>query len=1193
MTRRRRLTHLLLSTAVAVISLILLWPPPVKAASARESAAAERVPPALRNRALQGPIRVIVELDQSGAPQGPEGAMASSAIAARRARIAAAQGQVLGRLRGLSHRVLHQYRTVPYLALEVDSQALTELEATATVRRVFEDRLLKPVLAESVPQIGADIAWDEGYDGAGTVVAIIDSGVDKTHPFLADKVVAEGCFSSRETGSVGDCPNGHTTQIGNGVGVPCDFAPFTCSHGTHVAGIAAGNGIAMGAGFSGVAKGAALIAVQVFHSSTSDCLPFFEEFPCARAFSSDIGAGLEFVYELRNQHVIAAANMSLGGGTYTSTCDGEDPQITAVIANLRSVGIPTVTASGNDGEPEALSFPACVSGAVSVGSVTKTDEVSYFSNVSPLLSLLAPGSSIMSSVPGGGFDIYDGTSMAAPHVAGAWAILKQKTPNATVDEILTQFQQTGVPIADERYGTGLTKPRIDVGSALGIEYPVPMLDSITPSTATAWSPDLTLTLHGRDFARASRMQVNGVIRPTTYVNETTLTATVPASDLFTTASGLSITVVSPPPAGGTSTARTLSLVQPSLSVSPRTVPAGGSVTVTLTNGPGGDRAWLGFTAVGTPDGANQYPQWTYIGAGVTTRTWTVTAPSAPGQYEFRLFPNEGYTRAATSPAVTVPAPLPPTLAVSATTVSPGGQVTVTLTNGPGGANDWIGFTSVGAPDGANQYPQWTYVGAGVTTRTWTVTAPSTPGQYQFRFFPNGGYVRTATSPAVTVLAPSPLTLTVSATTVSPGGQVTVTLTNGPGGANDWIGFTSVSAPDGANQYPQWTYVGAGVTTRTWTVTAPSTPGQYEFRFFPNGGYVRAATSPAVTVSAPPPPPGSTPTLAVSATTVSPGGQVTVTLTNGPGGANDWIGFTSVSAPDGANQYPQWTYVGAGVTTRTWTVTAPSTPGQYEFRFFPNGGYVRTATSPAVAVSAPPPPGSTPTLTVGATTVSPGGQVTVALTNGPGGANDWLGFTTVGSPDGSGQCLPVGLRRRGRDDADVDGDGADDTGAVRIPALHERRLRSPGHQSAGYRARAASAVRVAHPHGERDDGLARGSGDGDADEWTGWRQGLAGHRGGRDARRTFEVSPVGLRRRGRDNADVDGHGAVHPGAVRVPLFPERYLHAPGDESCRHSAESGADRERDHGAAGGPGHDDAHERPGRGAGLARSRPGGRAG
>ena len=72
---------------------------------------------------------------------------------------------------------------------------------------------------------------------------------------------------------------------------------------------------------------------------------------------------------------------------------------------------------------------------------------------------------------------------------------------------------------------------------------------------------------------------------------------------------------------------------------------------------------------------------------------------------------------------------------------PGGQVTVTLTNGPGGAKDWLGFTAVGSPDGSGKYLQWVYVGAGVTTRTWTVTAPTTPGQYEFRFFPNDGYTR--------------------------------------------------------------------------------------------------------------------------------------------------------------------------------------------------------------------------------------------------------------------------------------------------------------------------------------------------------------------------------------------------------------------------------------------------------------------
>ena len=937
-------------------------------------------------------MRVIVELDlPTGTPSVPEGTIAgASARAARRAGIAAAQGNTLGRLSGLSHRVLHRYRTVPYLALEVDSQALTELEANANVRRVFEDRLLAPSLFESVPLVGADLAWDQGYDGTGTVVAVIDSGVDKSHPFLAGKVVAEACFSTRGAGTDGDCPNGLNTQIGTGAGVPCDFAPFTCGHGTHVAGIAAG----FGDGFAGVAKGAGLISVQVFHSSFSDCLPFFEEFPCARAFSSDIGAALEFVYEIRNQHTIAAVNISLGGGSFTSACDGEEPLFTAQVDNLRSVGIATVAASGNEGEPSAISFPACISSAVAVGSTTKTDEVSSFSNMSSQVSLLAPGSSILSSVPGG-YDIFDGTSMAAPHVAGAWAILKQATPGATVDQLLTQLQQSGVPITDTRYGTGITKPRISLAGALGIEYPVPVLDSVEPSTVTAWGPQLTLTAHGSDFARGSRVQVNGVNRPTTYVSDTTLTASIPASDLATTSSGLSITVFSPAPGGGTSAARTLALIQPSLAVSPTTVQAGSPVTVTLTNGPGDAEDWLGFVAVGTPDGPGKYIQWVYVGAGVTTRTWTVTAPATPGAYEFRFFPNNTYTRAATSAPITVTPPPAPVLAVSATTVQPGTPVTVTLTNGLGGAGDWLGFAAVGTPDGPGKYIQWVYVGAGITTRTWTVTAPTAPGAYEFRFFPNNTYTRLATSPTVTVPTPPPPpptatpVLTVSATTVAPGGQVTVTLTGGPGGATDWLGFVGVGTPDGPGRYIQWIYVGAGVTTRTWTVTVPTAPGAYEFRFFPNNTYTRLATSPTVTVPAPPPPSGSA-ELTVSASTVPPGGQVTATLTNGLGGATDWLAFVAVGTPDGPGKYLQWVYVGAGVTTRTWTVTVPTTPGQYEFRLFPNGTYTRLATSPAVTVPAP-------ALTVDATTATPGAQRTVTLTNSPGGSQDWLALATVGAP----------------------------------------------------------------------------------------------------------------------------------------------------------------------------------------------------
>jgi hypothetical protein len=217
--------------------------------------------------------------------------------------------------------------------------------------------------------------------------------------------------------------------------------------------------------------------------------------------------------------------------------------------------------------------------------------------------------------------------------------------------------------------------------------------------------------------------------------------------------------------------------------------------------------------------------------------------------------------------------------------------------------------------------------------------PANGGVYEFRLFKNG-YVRVATSPTVTVSATSPPALTVSATSVTAGSPVTVTLTNGLGGASDWLALAATGSGDAS--YLQWTYVGSGVTTRTWTVTMPATAGTYEFRLFRNG-YIRAATSPPVTVTTGPPA-----TLSVSATNVAPGAQVTATLTNGFGGQTDWIALAVVGSAN--TSYLQWTYVGTGVTTRTWTVNMPSTPGTYEFRLFRNNGYTRAATSPPVTVA---------------------------------------------------------------------------------------------------------------------------------------------------------------------------------------------------------------------------------------------------
>ena len=94
----------------------------------------------------------------------------------------------------------------------------------------------------------------------------------------------------------------------------------------------------------------------------------------------------------------------------------------------------------------------------------------------------------------------------------------------------------------------------------------------------------------------------------------------------------------------------------------------------------------------------------------------------------------------------------PALAVNTTSLQGGSALTVTLTNGLGGTGDWLAFAPVGAAN--NSYLQYIYVGNGVTTRTWTVTAPATPGPYEFRLFDNYGYTRLATSPTVTVASGS-------------------------------------------------------------------------------------------------------------------------------------------------------------------------------------------------------------------------------------------------------------------------------------------------------------------------------------------------------------------------------------------------------------------------------------------------------
>jgi subtilisin family serine protease len=987
------------------------------------------VPKALLDRAARdGRVRVIVRLNLPSGPHVPEGRLSGLATAAQRSEIRAAAGRVISSLRLGARDVVHRFDTVPFVALDLDAAGLAAIErSSGDVIQVMDDPILRLTLADSVPLIQGDQVWAAGYRGAGTTIAVVDSGVDASHPFLANKVVEEACYSSTVANlSQSVCPNGLQSQIGPGAGQPC--ALDDCFHGTHVAGIAAGNGASAHVAFSGVAPDAQLMAVQVF-SEITNATSCGGTAPCLGAFTSNIIAGLERVYARAPVLNVVSVNMSLGGSSFAAPCDSEPYK--PIIDNLRSIGIATVVASGNSSSTSGISTPACISTAVSVGSTDKSNHVSWFSNVATFLSLFAPGESITSSVPGGGFEAFSGTSMAAPHVAGVWSLLKQAVPGASVGTILNALRQTGLPITDTRFLGTATIPRVSAFEALSelapIENPQPIVTSMSPAKGRAGMPPLTLTLTGSGFDGFSVVRWNGSDRVTTVVNTTTIQAAIPAADLAAVGTA-QVTVFTPAPGGGTSSPMTFTIdVAATLTVNASTVGPGATVTVTLANGYGGAQDWIALAAVGASNTSNL--GWTYVAS--TNGTWSVAMPGTGGTYEFRLFLDNGYSRVATSapvivdPALTPPPVLtslspsrtfvgggsftliltgssfvpssivlwngasrpttfvsttqiraaigaadvlsvgtaqvavrtpspgggtsgsltvtidvPPSLSPSATSVAGGTTVTVTLAGGTGGATAWLALAPVGAP--GTSYLQWTYVGAGVTNRTWTVVAPSTVGQYEFRLFLDNGYTRAATSPPITVTTPVAPTLSVDAANVIGGTTITATLANSPGGAADWIALAAVGASN--TSYLNWIYVGAGVTTRTWSVAMPTAGGAYEFRLFLNGGYVRAATSPPVTVTT------ATPALTVSTTNTVAGGSVTVTLTGGAGGSADWLALAAASSAN--TVYLQWTYVGAGVSTRTWTVAMPATPGAYEFRLFLNNGFSRAATSPTVTTISP-------------------------------------------------------------------------------------------------------------------------------------------------------------------------------------------------------------------------------------------------
>lgn len=427
--------------------------------------------------AKYGSVSLIIGLDMPG--YDPALFDQVHAAGVQEASIANAQQSLLNRLAMYGVTNIQTYEYMPFVALTVTSpEALTALYADPAVTSVEEDAVVAPLLDESLPLIQADQAHSLFYTGAGKTIAILDTGVDKNHPALAGKVVSEACYSTTDSshGLVSFCPGGVNSSIAPDSGLNCAKGISGCDHGTHVAHIAAA-----------VAPGANIIAMQVFRRHTDGsgrtyCADGGDTSPCTRGNVSDYVAALNRVYALRNTYDIAAVNMSIGGGKYTTTCDSNEPSTKTAVDLLRSVGIATVVATGNNGYVNAIASPACLSNVISVGSVNgatfiaPADLMTNHTNISSFTTLLAPGVAIKAAIPvsfaadpSDPYERKSGTSMAAPHVAGAVAVLKQVQPGNTsgnVTSIASILAASGPPIADWRGGGTITKRRLDLYAAI-------------------------------------------------------------------------------------------------------------------------------------------------------------------------------------------------------------------------------------------------------------------------------------------------------------------------------------------------------------------------------------------------------------------------------------------------------------------------------------------------------------------------------------------------------------------------------------------------------------------------------------------------------------------------------------------------------------------------------------------------------
>jgi subtilisin len=408
--------------------------------------------------------RVIIQVRPAQGPRlqaNGRSAMAEQALAAVQQR--------LEQQRGLRHA--RRVNLVPLIFAEVDATQLQALLNDPNVEAVepdvdmplaeyrpgsFAESALANLTAESLPwgvdRVTAPQAWalqSPALDGRGIKVAAMDSGGDINHPDLA----FAGGFDAT-TGSTSPAAWNDDISVCNG-------------HGTHVLGTlgALRNDI----GVVGVAPGVALYSLKVFRNANGSCLA---------SVSHQITA-LNWAV----QQGIRVVSISIGGSTYVSSYE-------QAINAAASAGTFVVAAAGNNGT-STLTFPGRYADALGIGATDSNNNRASWSNFGPDLAAVAPGVSIQSTMPGGGYGWKSGTSMATPHAAGVVALILAADPGASRAQVLQRLQSGALDLGeagrDDQFGYGLVRAAesLNGGGAPPPPPPNPLVLSVSPASRSA------------------------------------------------------------------------------------------------------------------------------------------------------------------------------------------------------------------------------------------------------------------------------------------------------------------------------------------------------------------------------------------------------------------------------------------------------------------------------------------------------------------------------------------------------------------------------------------------------------------------------------------------------------------------------------------------------------------------------------